>query len=268
MKVEAFLSRHPVFNTEEWKIYLTQWRSEDSEAQKGLLRYYRDQGRILMVRRGLWASVPVGSDPERFQIDPYLVAAKLKPDSVLCYHTALEFHGKAYSVFKRFTYTSQKQSTPLQFQSQEYTCVLEQEKLSLGSDRERGIKTVNRSGIEVRVTNLERTLVDILHRPQYAGDWEEIWRSLSSVEYYDTDQVIKYTRMLKNATTAAKVGFFLDQHQNELMIDDSYIEPLKRMIPKQPHYMERSKRRDSKLVADWNLMVPVDILEKTWEEPS
>ena len=34
----------------------------------------------------------------RLTVDPYLVAAKMTEDAVLAYHTALEFHGRAYSV--------------------------------------------------------------------------------------------------------------------------------------------------------------------------
>ena len=30
----------------------------------------------------------------------------------------------------------------------------------------------------MRVTSLERTLVDLLHAPRHGGGWEETWRSL------------------------------------------------------------------------------------------
>ena len=76
-----------------------------------------------------------------------------------------------------------------------------------------GVTGHNRSGVQLRVTNHERTLVDVLDRPDLTGSWEEIWRSLESVEFFSLDQVIEYTRLLENATTAAKVGFFLEQHR-------------------------------------------------------
>ena len=110
--------------------------------------------------------------------------------------------------------------------------------------------------------------MDVLHRPDLSGSWEEIWRSLESVEYFDIDQVIKYVRLLRNATTAAKVGFFLDQHRDALLLDNSHIAPLLQLKPHQPHYLERGNRKDCKLVKDWNLMVPSRILDRTWEELS
>lgn len=69
---------------------------------------------------------------------------------------------------------------------------------------------MDRAGLSVRVTSLERTLVDVLVRPDLGGGWEEIWRSLEMVEFFDLDVVIDYTLLFENATTAAKVGFFLE----------------------------------------------------------
>jgi hypothetical protein len=44
-----------------------------------------------------------------------------------------------------------------------------------------GVMTEERAGLPLRVTTLERTLVDALDRPDLAGGWEEIWRSYDDV---------------------------------------------------------------------------------------
>jgi len=116
------------------------------------------------------------------------------------------------------------------------------------------------------VTNLERTLVDVLNRPDLSGSWEEIWRSLESVEYFDLDKVVEYVLLLGNATTAAKVGFFLDQHRGALMVEDNHLKPLRDFRPRRPHYLERSKRKAGRLVAAWNLVVPENVLHRSWGE--
>lgn len=265
MNIEEYLVRHPIFTTDEWKEYLAARGSKKQSTRNNLLAYHKNKGRILQIRRGLYASVPVGSPPDLFQVDPFLVAAKLKPDAVLVFHTALEFHGRAYSVFKRLTYTSSRESAPLRYQSHEYVRVVKQ---PASKKMTTGVTTILRSNIEIRVTTLERTLVDVLHRPDLGGTWEEIWRSLGSIEYFDVDQVIQYVKLLKNATTAAKVGFFLDQHKDTLLLGSAWIAPLLRLTPRQPHYMDRMNRKECKLVKEWNLMVPNQILNRTWEEPA
>jgi hypothetical protein len=79
-------------------------------------------------------------------------------------------------------------------------------------------------------------LVDVLECPDLSGSWEEIWRSLESVEFFDLDEVVEYALLLGNATTVAKVGFFLDQHRETLMVEDRYLNLLHDMRPRQPHY--------------------------------
>ena len=72
--------------------------------------------------------------------------------------------------------------------------------------------TRERAGMPIRVASIERTMVDALDRPHFSGGWEEVWRSLESVEFFDLDKVVEYALLLDNATTASKVGFFLEQH--------------------------------------------------------
>jgi len=126
-----------------------------------------------------------------------------------------------------------------------------------------GVETLDRLGQDVRVASLERSLVDVLDRPDLGGGWEEIWRSAESVEYYDISQVVEYALLLRNATTAAKVGFFLEQHQEQLTVEASQLDRLREVRSRQPHYLERG--RSGRLVAAWNLIVPEEVLNRTWE---
>jgi predicted transcriptional regulator of viral defense system len=129
-----------------------------------------------------------------------------------------------------------------------------------------GVDRAERAGLDVRVTGLERTLVDVLDRPRLGGGWEEIWRSLESVEYVDLDRVVEYALLLGNATTAAKVGFYLEQHREALMVEKGHLDPLRKRRPRRPHYMERTRRSSGRLVASWNLMVPPAVLDRSWAE--
>jgi len=266
MKLNEFLSQHAVFTVDELDRFLSARGSGKPNTRKSLLTYYRKQGRIIPVRRGLYATVPLGGDPASSPVDPYLVAAKMTADAVLAYHTALEFHGKAYSVHTRLYYVSTSKSLPLKFQAHEFVRAPVPHPLRAKGKEMFGVTSHKRSGVELRVTNLERTFVDVLDRPDLTGSWEEIWRSLESVEFFDLDQVIEYVLLLKNATTTAKVGFFLQQHKETLMVEDTHLNPLRKMRPRQPHYFIRGKRKGCQWVKDWNLLVPVEILNKSWGE--
>ena len=266
MKLNEFLSQHDVFTVEELDLFLSEKGSGKPSTRKALLTYYRKQGRIVPVRRGLYAVIPFGSLPDSSPVDPYLLTAKITKDAVLAYHTALEFYGKAYSVYTRLHYLTTRRSLPVKFRSYEIRGVLVPRSLRAKGMEMFGIARYKRSGVELRVTSLERTLVDVLDRPELTGSWEEIWRSLESVEFFDIDQVVEYVLLLENATTAAKVGFFLEQHKETLMVDDVHLKPLRKLCPQRPHYLIRGKRQGGRLVKEWNLMVPDEILNQSWEE--
>ena len=80
--------------------------------------------------------------------------------------------------------------------------------------------------------------------------------------------ILKYALLLRNRTVASKVGFFLEQHAKQLMVEESHLKRLRDRRPRTPQYMERSNRKGGKLVKDWNLIVPESVLARSWEEPS
>ena len=266
VRLNRFFERHAVFTVDELDRYLRDRGSCNANTRNSLLTYHRKQGRILRVRRGLYATVPWAMDAASMTVDPYLVAAKMTEDAVLAYHTALEFHGRAYSAQWQLIYVSAGRSLPLTFQAHDFRGapvpppLLEQGAAMFGVTRH------DRSGVALQVTNHERTLVDVLDRPELSGGWEEIWRSLESVEFFDVDQVIAYTRLLGNATTAAKVGFFLEQQREPLMVEAAHLDALRELCPRQPHYLTRGQPKGCRWIKDWNLMIPAEILERSWGE--
>lgn len=266
MKLEKFFRRHPVFTNKEFAAFLRAEGSNNIRTQESLLDYHSRSGRILRVRRGLYTVLPVGANPASYPVDPFLLAAKMTDDAVLAYHTALEFHGRAYSVYEHFFYLTGHSPRPLNFRSFSFRRVLFPRKLRVKDQQNFGVMVADRTGLDVRVTGLERTLVDVLDRPNLTGSWEEIWRSLESVEFFDLDVVVEYVLLLDNATTAARVGFFLEQHREPLMVQDVHLRALQKLRPRQPHYFDRARRKDGRLVKQWNLVVPSTIMTRSWAE--
>lgn len=269
MKLDTFFARHPIFRIEELSEFLEGRGSNNPSTRKALLAHHLRSGRILRIRRGIFASVPLGASPTTFSVDPLLVAGRITADAILAYHTALEAHGKAHTTYQQFTYlTIRNSKRPFRFQGTTYRGVSYPRALSrVGSERLYA-DVQERAGLDIHVTNLERSLVDVLDRPRLAGSWEEIWRSLEKIEYVDLDLIIDYTTILSNATTASKVGYYLQEHRGTLMVNESHLKELRRLRPRSPHYMDRSNVQDAHLVAEWNLIVPRDVHERVWEEPA
>jgi predicted transcriptional regulator of viral defense system len=78
---------------------------------------------------------------------------------------------------------------------------------------------------------------------------------LDNLNDLDLDAVVEYTKALGNSTTAAKVGYYLAKREGSLPVKNHHLSALSAMKPNQPHYLDRSRRHDGRLVSEWNLMV-------------
>lgn len=261
MRLQDFFATRPVFTYEEFARFLDERKRANARTRDALLRYHAGTGRILRLRRGIFASVPAGVKPEDCPVDPFLLAGKLADDAVLAYHTALELHGNAGSVREEFLYLTRHTPRPLSFRSLRFRGVRFPKSLLRKREEGFGVEQTERAGLEVRVTGIERTVVDVLDRLELGGGIEEVWRSLESVDYLDLDQVLEYTLLLENATTAAKVGFFLERRQEALMAEEKHLAALRERRPAKPHYLDR-KRRPGRLATGWNLVVPEELMER------
>lgn len=265
MRPLEFFRNHPVFRYEEFanrhraagRKHRTTW---------SLLFKHVSAGNLINVRRGVYAVVPTGSTPDAVAIDPYLLCSRLVEDAVVAYHAALRFFGRAHSASRRYTYFTSHRLKPFDFKGDEFVPVLVPAPLRKLPDQGGWINTARRQGLDLRVTSLERTLVDVMAAPRHGGGWEEIWRSLESVEYFDLEAVAAYAETLGSAITAARVGYFLEQHREALMVEDEHLAPLEQLRPRQERYFDRGMTTGGTLVHRWNLIVPEQIANRAWEE--
>ncbi|OLC12233.1 MAG: hypothetical protein AUH29_17015 [Candidatus Rokubacteria bacterium 13_1_40CM_69_27] len=263
MKSLDFFSAHPVFTREEFARAVADGRKPSSQTVDSHLGRYLRTGRIGRVKRGVFFVAGPRETAAKSPVDFLLVASRLAPDAVLGYHTALEAHGYAQSVYERLFFLTQHKAKAVTFRGRVFAPVapprvLQRRRLSHTSTVE-----VERRGLSCRVTSLERTAVDALDRPDLTGGLEEAWRSLSAIPLLDLRAVLDYVRLRGLATLAAKVGLFLERHKDHFSVPPRVLEELQSLRPRAPHYLDRSVR--GKLVAAWNLIVPTVLLEGEWE---
>lgn len=263
MPVVDFFAAHPVFSRDEFVLFLKQRGAASVETANFHLKRYLAAGRIGRIKRGVYFSAGLGEKADRTSLDFLLVASRLAPDAVLAYHTALEAHGYAQSLFERLYFLTTSKTKPVTFRQRHFVPVLPSATLRRKKKALTLSTEVERRGLSCRVTTVERTLVDVLDRPDLAGGFEEVWRSLSSVPLFDLNVVVDYVRLCGQATLAAKVGFFLERHQAALGVPRTVLERLRRMRPKQPHYLDR--KLGGRMAPGWNLMVPAPVLAGEWE---
>lgn len=258
-----FFARHLVFRAEE---FFDSRKQIQHDSKNSSLSYHSANGKLIHIRRGLYAVVPETIDADIYIVDPFLVAAKATDDAVIAYRTALSLHGYSYTLHDELFYlTAKKETSKFEFQRNEYKGITQPKALLRRKKEFYEVESTDRLGVNIKITSLERTFVDCFDRIELSGGIEEVWRSLESITYLNLDRITKYLSLLDNAVTTAKVGYFLDVHKEQLNISDKQLRPLLDRKPKNPTYMFRSDRH-GKLIRDWNLIVPEFIIERSWEE--
>ncbi len=264
--MQTFLAQHQIFTIEEVRKALH--FDGQTSTLYNLLAYHVERGHIFRIRQGLYYTVPRGSNAETYPADSYLVAAKMTDDAVLAYHTALDYHGHLHTMRNDRVYLTRKKSPkPFIFQNVAYKGIAIPKKITASRDPNFGILTIDRAGIKIRITCLERTFVDILDRPTLVGEWEEIVHSLESINYFDLEKIVEYTRLLGNAITCARVAFFLEMNKEQWHVSEELLKVFESYIPKKPYYLNYRSNEPQRLISRWNLIIPHSFLKRTWEEP-
>lgn len=266
MDFETFFKKHPLFHYQELVDYIQSIGSLNQNTLKAALQYHLAKKHLARIRRGYYLVTNDYLPGIGIESDYLLIASRMAYDAVISYHTAMEFHALAYSVGSIVYFNSDARIGRLtseygQYQQLAHPASLKPNNVFLET------KLYDRMGIDIRVTTIERTLVDCLHHPELSGGWEEIWRSFESINFLDIERATRYALQLGNATTIAKLGFFLEQHQEQFSVKEEQLNELFHHKPKSRHYMEKSYEGPVKNLQRWNLIVPLSVINKIWEEP-
>ena len=255
-----FFDAYPVFTWEEFVSALGEERTEETLHTQ--IKYYLKTGKIAQVKNGLYfVKSPRGKQSIP---DKYLVGAKIAPDGVLGYHSAFELLGYDHSVSSKIYVLTSTRVRSCRFKTLTYETVPCPAKLRDQAQCQFGTVQVERQGIKVTTTGKERTIVDALDRPEYAGGIEESVRCIEKVPYIDFELMYEYLHLRKKKILFAKAGFLLEQFRSEWVVGDAWLQSLEEHLPESPAYFLPNET--GILIDRWNLIVPEYIIRKSWEE--
>ena len=77
---------------------------------------------------------------------------------------------------------------------------------------------------KVRVTTLERTVIDCIDRIDRSGGTEELLQSIRAIQYLDEKQLSAILADYDKATLYKKAGFVLEHYRNQLHLSKEFFE--------------------------------------------
>ena len=254
-----FFSDAPVFDRAQYARAVG--RVANDRVVSTMLDQHLKAGNIRRIARGVFASVPKHADPATWSVDRFLAASKLRKGGVIGYHSALELHGYAYTEARDVQVIAAGQ--PLVLQADGVTCRFVRPPEGLGTPG--AIEALDRLGVQVPVTSLERSLADLFDRPDLAGGGEELLNSLDLVPRIDVPKLREQVASLGNATAAALCGWWLETASPDLRISQAEIDTFRPLAPKQARYALGAKPGDAKLVSGWKVLLPPSLTDRRFE---
>jgi predicted transcriptional regulator of viral defense system len=258
-RTSEFMELNRVFTVEEFARHLG---GEKSLAEYRV-RYYLRQGRLKRLANGVYATVPVGADPETFEPDVFLAAAAIRPDAVFAYHSALDLLGQGHSVWWTCTVCTARRRSPvilgrstIKFLS--HPPAVRPGARSASSRRKAGAlwtTEFSRGRRALRVTTPERTLVDGFRELSLVGGVDELVESMDGFATLKPEALREILRAYDNRRLWAAAGWYLERRLKSLFLDDSILRDFKKNRPRTRVYLVPGQR-GGVLARDWNLVVP------------
>ncbi|NLE14973.1 MAG: transcriptional regulator [Spirochaetales bacterium] len=217
-----------------------------SEAANALSRAYREKGYIQSVRKNLYVAISMETGqpvPTRYEI-----ASHISEDAVVSYHSAFEYYGYANQVFYDVYITSLSRFHDFQFDGITYRRV-----------SPKIISHIQQGPKGVRVSSLERTVIESIERFEKIGGLEELLRCLQLIPALDESQLLSCLEEYDNGFLYQKTGLILSAFAQSLQLSSSFFENCRKYLPTGKSYLY-NRSKDFVFHKNWNIYAPADVL--------
>jgi len=218
------------------------------------IRYLRERGYIVTVRRGLYAFVAerAGDAPDRF-----VLASKLAAPYALSFHSALELHGVTQAAsFSTVFVGTPRRPARFSFDGVAFRPVLLSSLLL-----RRGSMTFRRSGQKISVASRELTFLQAADRPDYCGGLDEVTQAIRAFPSIDWSALEELLRLFGKAALNRKVGFLVERNADRWNPPARTMSFLDARVGLGATYFGTKPRAGGRMIRRWHLIVPVRLAE-------
>lgn len=223
---------------------MVQITGSESAAQWQIKNYLK-KGYIERVRRNLYAVVSMETEqpiPTRFQI-----ASRISDDAYISHHSALEFYGYSNQVFYDVYFGTEKKVRPFGYNGLSYQPVVW-----------RGNTGIEETKTGVRVTSLERTVVDSIADFTRIGGLEELMRCLALIPSLDGKRLLEALEIYGRGQLYQKAGYILEAYKDDLSLPDAFFKKCATQISASKTYLF-DKQEDFVFHEKWMLYAPKEL---------
>ncbi len=179
-------------------------------ATKKYLGHMVKSGYINKIRKNLYTCYDVALNQDcanRFQI-----ASSINKNSYIAFHTAFEFYGFYNQMIYKMQVSSSKRFSPFEYNGYSYECYLNENNIQI--DIIQG----------VRVTSIERTIIDSINMLGKVIDIEELIKCLDLVSLVNEKKLLEVLESYDKDVLYRKVGYVLSCYKDEFKLSKSFFD--------------------------------------------
>jgi predicted transcriptional regulator of viral defense system len=226
----------------------------NTDAVKRLLSDMTKRGLLMRVKEGLYYIIPFEQDPETFMPDWHLLSQYLVGDAsyYIGYFSALQIHSLTTQPNLKEQIVVNKQIKPsmLMVKGIPFQFIYHNEKHFFGNK-----KTWIDSFNKVQCSDLEKTIIDCLFKPQYAGGITEIAKAIhKSKDKIDYPNLLQYAKQFNSQAVIKRLGFLLEL----LEIKHPVIDEFKKLKTNSFVLLEPSYPKEGKTISRWSIQQNLD----------
>jgi len=241
------LAKYPVFTIDDVKKLTGNEKTAYSQLDRLMKK-----GLVKKIRKSIYSVV----NPTTGQIvaTRYQIACAITDTAYISHHSAFEYYGLANQVFYEVYVSSETKFNHFEHDHATYKYV--------ASRMKEGVVEAKNT-IGVRITDLERTVIDSIRDFNKIGGLEELLNCLEGVHYLDENKLKRYIDIYDTQSVYQRVGFLLDHYRKEMQLSKQFIEYCKDKIGKSRRYLVNEARDDNSYNSEWELMIPQGLFEMT-----
>ena len=217
-----------------------------SNANKGVLKVILSRleknGWIERIEKGKYIVIPLGAKKGKYTLNEFVLGSYLVDPCIISYWSALNYYGFTEQIPRTvfIQTTSRKKHQEVTIFSVPYKIIrIKEEKIF-------GIEKVWLEDTQINITDREKTIIDCLDKPQYAGGIIEVSKALRTKEY-DKNTLIKYAKRIRNSGVIRRIGYICEFLQISINLPEIKTRNYLKLDPILP--------KTNKLDSKWHLII-------------
>lgn len=223
--------------------------NSSNSALKELLSDMVKRGLLMRLKKGLYFIIPYEKDAKSFMPDWHIIAQCLTKgdDYYIGYYSALQIHNLITqpSLKEQIIVPKQVRPSIIRIKNVDFQFIYHNQNHFFGA-KKIWIDSFNK----VLCSDLEKTFIDCLFKPDYAGGIVEVARAIySSKDKIKFDRLFEYAKRFKSQAVIKRLGFLLEI----LEINTDIISKLNKLKTKSYVLLDTELPKSGKMISRWSI---------------